>query len=928
MSNCFKSVSEIIQKLPALSTYLLDAGDYYAHLPKVNGISVETIEKHVNLVNRYFEKLVVAHELDSVIDRLINGISAQVKLETGNYIKSLFVNSIVFHDFGKINEHFQFEKMKNGKFVDNAQDHSPISSNHSSLSAFIYLTKHLNEIALEKRSNPLLVTVCLYLAYSIFKHHGRCFDDDCTSTILFTELKARNKASNDWQEIVQFLSAYLDCYQFKIHPNILGLIGNDRLLNESPYRDYVNSFDLYALCRLNFSLLTASDYLATNDYMNSLPTDDFGTLTQDRINELHYNVSQREWIGDAQKKKNYNKVTYNALEGYQLQNPKEKSGTNLNVLRLEMGIEVIKNIRKHHQSNLFFIEAPTGGGKTNLSILATAELLKIHGGQYNKVFYVFPFTTLITQTYAVVREMLGLNEDEIIELHSKAGLKSNTVEDDRYGGEKLNYINHLFVNYPFCLMSHIQFFDILKTNEKETNYLLHRLANSIVIIDELQSYNPSHWDKVIYFIRQYAEKFNIKFILMSATLPKLDKLSVIKQDVQDFVYLLPQAKVQYFNNPNFAGRVNFNFDLFERTDLSLNELARKVIGVSTDYLEFDFDEAKPKDSVYTIVEFIFKQSATDFYEKILEYDFFDEIFVLSGTILEHRRKEIINFLKNPSNRRKKIILITTQVVEAGVDIDMDLGFKDRSIIDSDEQLAGRINRNVNKENCALYLFNLNKESVIYGKDYRYKITKEQIKSVEYKRILAQKDFDALYEKIFDARNDWNSREMVENFSDYESAIQKLKFQTVNDNFNLIEQKNFSCFIPMNIPIQVDSTINGIKENIFSSSELLFLEENGVFPSLKNEIRGVDVFDIFLQSIHNKIEFTQQQIRKKLLQSIISKYIFSIFASPNIENKLVHFYDKEKSDYGYIYIERWKDIYSIEQGLNAIKLTGIEETQFL
>ena len=164
-------------------------------------------------------------------------------------------------------------------------------------------------------------------------------------------------------------------------------------------------------------------------------------------------------------------------------------------------------------SNLFFIEAPTGGGKTNLSILATAELLKIYEGQYNKVFYVFPFTTLITQTYAVVRDMFGLNEGEIIELHSKVGLKPNTGEDDKYGSEQLNYINHLFVNFPFCLLSHIRFFDILKTNEKETNYLLHRLANSIVIIDELQSYNPLHWDKVIYFIRQYAEKFNIKFIL-------------------------------------------------------------------------------------------------------------------------------------------------------------------------------------------------------------------------------------------------------------------------------------------------------------------------------------------------------------------------------------------------------------------------------
>jgi len=924
MYSCFKTVSEIICDLPALSSYLLDAGKYYAHLPKIEERPEETIEAHVNLVNRYFEKLVVAHKLDPIIDRLINGISTQVDMETGNYIKVLFTNAIVFHDFGKINEHFQFEKMKNGKFFNRAQNQSPISSNHSALSAFIYLTKHINEIVLDKKQNPLLVTSCLFLAYSIFKHHGRYFDDDCSLTISFTELKSRN----NWQEVNKFLSTYLELFQFKINPKVLYLIGNDKLLNESPFRDYVNSFELYSLCRLNFSLLTASDYLATNEYMNSLPIDDFGILTPKRIDELHFNISQREWIDKRQNNKNYNTGTYDALEGYELLNPKEKSGDNLNILRKEMGIEVIKNIRKHNQNNLFFIEAPTGGGKTNLSILAAAELLKIHKGQYNKVFYVFPFTTLITQTYTVVRDMLGLEEEEIIELHSKAGLKTSQPEDDTYGDEKLNYINHLFVNYPFCLLSHIRFFDILKTNEKETNYLLHRLANSIVVIDELQSYNPSHWDKVIYFIRQYAEKFNIKFILMSATLPKLDKLSVIKQNVQGFVYLLPKAKEQYFNNPNFAGRVNLNFELFERTDLSLQELAEKVITASQDYLKYDFGITKPKNSVYTIVEFIYKQSATDFYDIILEQNFFDKVFVLSGTILEHRRKEIINYLKNPSNRKKKIILITTQVVEAGVDIDMDLGFKDRSIIDSDEQLAGRINRNVNKEYCNLYLFNLNKESVIYGKDLRYEITKEQIKPEEYKRILTQKDFDFLYNKIFEDRNQWNNLEMAENFKDYESAIQKLKFKKVHKDFQLIGHKNLSCFIPLNIPITVESAVDGNSEQIFSSSELLFLKDNGVFPNERDEVSGVKVFEIYLQSIHNKIDFTQQQIRKKVLQSIMGKYVFSIFASPHIESELINFYDKEKSEFGYMYIQRYTDIYSIEQGLDAKKLTGIEETQFL
>jgi CRISPR-associated endonuclease/helicase Cas3 len=927
MSSCFKSVSEIIHELPALSTYLLNAGNYYAHLPKKECIPKETLEKHITSVCNYLVHLTQIHQLDIVIDRLINGLSDNIDWNTGNYIKLLFVNTIVFHDFGKINECFQYEKMGNELFREISSIKSPIGTSHSLLSAFIYLTKHLNDIVLKKKSDTylLLIVSCLYFSYSIFKHHSRNFEDNCICTIGFEELKARN----NWEEIKDFLKAYLKCYQFNVDPCILKLIeliGNEKFIE--PLIRYANSFELYILCRLNFSLLTASDYFATNEYMNSLLVDDLGILTKERITELYYNVSQRSWIDEEQKKKNYNKATYEALRDYQFQNPKEKNGDKLNILRMEMAIEVIRNIRQYHQNNLFFIEAPTGGGKTNLSILAAIELLKIYEGQFNKVFYIFPFTTLITQTYTTLQDTLGLKEEEIIELHSKAGLKPNEQDDDEYGSHKLNYINHLFVNYPFCLLSHIRFFDILKTNEKETNYILHRLANSIVVIDELQSYNPSHWDKVIYFIRQYAEKFNIKFILMSATLPKLNKLNIIKQEVNDFVYLLPNAKKRYFNNPNFADRVNFNFDLFNRTNLSLDELAEKVVEASKDYLIYDFGNAKPKDSVYTIVEFIYKQSATDFYRIIQQYDFFDKIFVLSGTILEHRRKEIINYLKNPSNRKKKNILITTQVVEAGVDIDMDLGFKDRSIIDSDEQLAGRINRNTNKEHCTLYLFNYNKESVIYGKDHRYKITKEQIKADEYQRILEEKDFDVLYDKIFDSRNKWNRSEMAENFPDYEIAIHKLKFKTVHEKFILIEQKNLSCFIPLNIPIRINSATDGYTEDIFSISELNFLKQNGIYPTIENEINGEEVFDLYLNSIYNRIEFIQQNIRKKVLQSIVSKYIFSIFASNKTENELMHFYDKEKSIYGYLYIERWKDIYSIEEGFDSTKSGGIEETQFL
>ncbi len=599
MFSYLKSISDILKEFPALHTFLSNAGSYFAHRPKANlEISEETLEEHIELVNHYFIELIHVHGLDSVIDKLICDIIESNDQRTGNYLKKLFVETVVFHDFGKINERFQYDRMQNVMFENCIDKSSPISSTHSALSAYIYLTKHLNEIATSYASNLKLITACIYLSYSIFKHHSRQFDDDCLLTTNFAELRAMT----DFSEVKVFFTQYLQKYSFQINPKIIQLIGeNDLLINRRILRTN-NSFSLYAFCRLNFSLLTASDYLATNEYMNQSPLCDFGTLSKERIEEIYHYITHSEWLNETEGKKNYNKIIFEKIEDYELVNPRKPNGENLNILRTEIAIEVIRNVRLNANSNLFYIEAPTGGGKTNVSALAAIELLKIHQGKYNKVFYVFPFTTLITQTYKSLKETLGLKESEMVELHSNAGMKTES-EDGNYGNKKLNYINHLFVNYPFTFLSHIRFFDILKTNEKEANYLLHRLANSIVVIDELQSYNPQHWDKIIYFIKQYADKFNIKFILMSATLPKLDKLNVLNENVQDFVYLLPDAKKKYFNNPNFSGRVTFNFDYFERKDLELNEISERLLLESKQLLNL-FSRKQQQNSMILLEQLI------------------------------------------------------------------------------------------------------------------------------------------------------------------------------------------------------------------------------------------------------------------------------------------------------------------------------------
>src|SRR5690606_3354322 len=99
-----------------------------------------------------------------------------------------------------------------------------------------------------------------------------------------------------------------------------------------------------------------------------------------------------------------NQEVFEAISKKEIPNPddyKDQSNSNLNILRKCLAVEVIENIRENCNKNLFYIEAPTGSGKTNLSMLVIAELLRNdYRNKLSKIFYVFPFTTLITQTYA------------------------------------------------------------------------------------------------------------------------------------------------------------------------------------------------------------------------------------------------------------------------------------------------------------------------------------------------------------------------------------------------------------------------------------------------------------------------------------------------------------------------------------------------
>lgn len=861
-----------------LSKILSGVDKYYAHW-KDN--QKELLIHHTDLTVDYCLRLCEANRLEPIIDGLIIDV-CKANLESYSeeadvFVKSLFLKSIFFHDFGKVNENFQVKKMENDQFkrVSNG-----IGTDHSILSAYLYVAagfRELEDSSFSQSDKTFLFFLVLLLAHPIIKHHGK---------ISNPEWKDIEK------EIQDSLSRYLNLFKPTdgVNQDHLRILLSRKEQLFGLLNQIKSTFQLFSLVKLNSSLLTASDYYATNEFMLGIRCDDFGVLDDGLKSIIYGGVYRISYNRDIKKRKNeYQSKPFEDIQSF--------SNKNLNILRQKLSCEVLSTLEKNQGKRLFYIEAPTGSGKTNLSVLCLAELLKSRE-DVTKVFYVFPFTTLITQTAKFIRENLRLEQDELAEIHSKAPYYDENDGED-YGSKRKNYIDKLFVNYPVSLISHIRFFDILTSNEKEVNYLLHRIANSIVIIDEIQSYTPSEWDKINYLLNSYSKLFNITFIIMSATLPKIGKLLVDKDGDQkdNFVYLVAN-KEKYFQNPNFKNRVVFQFEHMSE-EYSIDNLLSVVHQHSESY----YTQEK---RVKAIVEFVTKISAQEFFEKLNSDERFAEYerFIVSGTVLEPRRKEVIDYLKSDQSNLGKTIVVATQVVEAGLDIDMDIGFKDKSIVDAEEQLAGRINRNASKSNCRLILFNSRDSSKTYRSDLRHK---QNIDLESYKRILLEKDFDSFYDMVFENINEANKDQYRANtLSDFQSQIRRLDFQEVHKQFVLIKDNTISIFVPLEI-----------KTYHFSEGELKFLQFSKAMGEAEAKVNGANVWRLYASIIENRnIDFLEKKMDLKVLSPIIAKFSFSVWNNRDLVNLLKHYSDGEDFKYGFLYLLNYKQIYSYEEGLKS------------
>ena len=389
--NCFK---DCLKDLLPLFEELQKT--YFAHLSRDKSEN-ESLFEHSELVADYCLKLIEAHGLEKVfnatIDKLIQSLPVTNEEKFGNLFKEVFLAAIVYHDLGKVNPNFQVLKMENDLFIQNKK--LSFQSNHSLLGAYLFSNiffKRTFEKEISDDEKLILYFTVLLFAGAIVKHHNPTIN-----------------LSLDF-DIQQLDDCYpfLETYRIFLEESFCSSFyqGANDIFSE--FRNLVDRqevyFDLFASTKLLYSLLTASDFYATNEFMSKVK--EFGILGSEEKEKL---------IERFKTVQPYNKDLYSNLEYYQsvpFEQLRGRNNQNLNILRQKLTAEMIFNLRNHSTNHCFYIEAPTGAGKTNLSLAFATELLNMDSS-INKVFYVFPFTTLITQTFKSIKDTLKIDNNTI-----------------------------------------------------------------------------------------------------------------------------------------------------------------------------------------------------------------------------------------------------------------------------------------------------------------------------------------------------------------------------------------------------------------------------------------------------------------------------------------------------------------------------------
>lgn len=565
-------------------------------------------------------------------------------------------------------------------------------------------------------------------------------------------------------------------------------------------------------------------------------------------------------------------------------------------------MEVINSLTDDEIRNtrFYLLTAPTGIGKTLSSLqcaLRLQERIKEIEGYTPCIITAIPFINIIEQHRKEYEEVFGKELDLVVHhrlsdfsirhnRHEEIPVDKALLEVESWEGDVI-------------LTTFVQLFQSIFTGNNRLLKKVNKLAGSIIIIDEAQAVPEGYMPLIGAALQKIAEHYGTRFILMTATQPKLLEFgTLLNPDGKKIkpVTLLPGFE-QYFLE-------------LKRTKL-IPLLDRKLN--NEQFIELFFGKWDQKSSVLIVVNTI--KRSIDIYNEIKnalkERKSRAKVYYLSTNIIPKKRKEVIDIVGKRLQKRKEdlydqkpVILVSTQTIEAGVDLDFDMAFRDLAPLDSIIQTAGRVNREGKKGNfLPVYIIQLESDShyiypLMQRKDTINFLTREkEILEPEYGKLTEE-----YYEQIL--------KRGVKDKKIWEEGILKLDFEVLQE-FQLIKDLGdvFDVFIEDGS--EMATALADVYQELLKNNEYLDPE--------KIRIIAPHLVDM----LSKPIGIYERKALKKLVLAKMSDYIVQVRVNNLIKNRPPSFEARgaEKSPFFWVPSQQIKDFYNNQTGFMSDSSKG-------
>lgn len=424
-------------------------------------------------------------------------------------------------------------------------------------------------------------------------------------------------------------------------------------------------------------------------------------------------------------------------------------------------LEILANCREKAQCKpgLFTLTVPTGGGKT-LSSLSFALRHAIKHGK-ERVFYIIPFTSIIEQNAAVFKKVIG--DENVLEHHSNYTYPQEFQGDDE--GEYLSELYKLATenwDMPVIVTTNVQFFESLFAAKSSKCRKIHNLANSVIIIDEAQMLPTGFLKPCLNALVELVTNYRATIVLCTATQPSIGKF-------------LPKeiTPIEIIDNPAAL------FDAFKRV---------KVNNLGTIQDDELVERLINQKQVLCIVNS--KKHARLLYDRIHG----EGTFHLSTRMCPAHRTQVLDVVKMRLKAGEVCRVISTQLIEAGVDIDFPVVYRSMAGIDSLAQSAGRCNREGLRKEGQVYVFWPDKHGLPRGWLNRTASLGSAVLE-KYEDPLGLAGVSAYFNSLYEVEDaELDKENILADIREQERHL-KFPFRTIAEKFKLMDDHTSTVVIP-------------------------------------------------------------------------------------------------------------------------------------